>query len=52
LESKLIDTEARAVAAESELKPVKKELLKTQLSEIKAQQELYKLKIDNLKKEE
>ena len=52
LESKLIDTEARAVAAEKELNPVKKELLKAQLSEIKAQQELYKLKIDNLKKEE
>ena len=52
LESKLIDTEARAVATEKELNPVKKELLKAQLSEIKAQQELYKLKIDNLKKEE
>jgi hypothetical protein len=51
-ESKLSDTEARAVAAEKELSPVKEELLKAQLSEIKAQQELYKLKIDNLKQEE
>ncbi len=51
-ESKLIDFEVRAVSAENELNPVKEELLKTQLSEIKAQQELYKLKIDNLKEEE
>jgi hypothetical protein len=51
-ESKLIDFEARAVSAENELNPVKEELLKTQLAEIKAQQELYKLKIDNLKQEE
>ena len=51
-ESKLIDTEARAVSAENELNPVKEELLKTQLSEIKAQQELYKLKIDKLNQEE
>lgn len=52
LESDLINTEARAIAAENELNPVKKELLKSQLSEIKAQQELYKLKIDNLKQED
>lgn len=51
-ESKLIDFEARAVSAEKELNPVKEELLKTQLSEIKAQQELYKLKIDKLNQEE
>ncbi|MGR3301203.1 MAG: hypothetical protein ACUZ8I_01745 [Candidatus Scalindua sp.] len=51
-ESKLSDFEARAVAAEKELNPVKEELLQTQLFEIKAQQELYKLKIDNLKQEE
>ncbi|MBS1258676.1 MAG: hypothetical protein MAG551_01738 [Candidatus Scalindua arabica] len=52
LESKQIDLEARAVSAENELNPVKDELLKTQLSEIKAQQELYKLKIENLKQDE
>ena len=52
LESKLRETEARAVAAEKVLEPVKEELLKVQFSEIKAQQELYKLKIDNLKQEE
>ena len=51
-ESKLIVFEARAVSAENELNPVKEELLKAQLSEIKAQQELYKLKIDNLKQDE
>ncbi len=52
LGSKLSDTEARAVAAEKELNLVKGELLKVQLTEIKTQQELYKLKIDNLKQEE
>lgn len=52
LESKLSETEARAVAAEQELHPIKKELLKAQISETKAQQELYKLKIDNLKQSE
>jgi hypothetical protein len=52
VESKLSDFEARAVSAEKELNPVKEELLKTQLSEIKAQQKLYKLRIDNLKEEE
>ncbi len=52
LESKIEETESRAIAAEQELNPVKKELLKTQISETKAQQELYKLKIKNLKKDE
>ena len=52
LESKLSDTEARTVAVEKELNLVKEELLKVQLTEIKTQQELYKLKIDNLKQEE
>ena len=52
LGSKLSDTEARAVAAEKELNLVKGELLKVQLTEIKTQQELYKLRIDNLKQEE
>jgi len=52
LGSKLSDTETRAVAAEKELDLVKGELLKVQLTEIKTQQELYKLKIDNLKQEE
>ena len=52
LESELSDTEARAVAAEKELDAVKGELLKAQLSEIKGQQEMYKLDIDNLKQEE
>ena len=51
-ESKLSDAKTRAVSAENELNPVKEELLKTQLSEIKAQQELYKLKIDKLNQEE
>ncbi len=52
LESKIKETESRAIAAEQELNPVKKELLKTQISETKAQQELYKLKIKNLNKDE
>jgi DNA repair exonuclease SbcCD ATPase subunit len=52
LESKLKETESRAIAAVQELNPVKKELLKTQIAETKAQQELYKLKIENLKNDE
>lgn len=52
LESKLKETESKAIAAEQELNHVKKELLKTQISETKAQQELYKLKIENLNKDE
>lgn len=52
LESTLNETESRAIAAEQELIPIKKELLKTQISETKAQQELYKLKIEKLKKDE
>lgn len=52
LESKLKDTESRAVTAEQELKPIKKELLKSQISDTRAQQELYKLKIENLKQDD
>ena len=52
LNSKLEETESRAIATEQELEPIKKELLKTQISETKAQQELYKLKIENLNKDE
>jgi hypothetical protein len=52
LNSKLEETESRAIATEQELGPMKKELLKTQISETKAQQELYKLKIENLKEDE
>ncbi len=52
LESSLKESEARAIAAENELNPIKKELLKTQISETKAQQELYKLKIEKLKNDE
>jgi hypothetical protein len=51
LESELNETEARTIAAEKELRDTKKELLGAQLSEIRAQQELYKLKIDNLKQD-
>jgi len=52
LNSKLEETESRAIATEQELDPIKKELLKAQISETKAQQELYKLKIENLKEDE
>ena len=52
LQSKLEETESRAIATEQELVPIKKELLKAQISETKAQQELYKFKIENLKKDE
>ncbi len=52
LTSKLEETESRAIATEQELDPIKKELLKAQISETKAQQELYKLKIENLQKDE
>lgn len=52
LESKIKETESRAIAAEKELHPIKKELLKVQISETKAQQELYKLKIEKLKREQ
>ncbi len=52
LESTVKETESRAIAAENELLPIKKELLKVQISETKAQQELYKLKIEKLKKDE
>ncbi|GAX59802.1 ATPases [Candidatus Scalindua japonica] len=52
LDSKLEELESRAIAAEQELVPIKKELLKTQISETKAQQQLYKLKIQNLKEDE
>lgn len=51
LESELNETEARTVAVEKELRFIKKELLGAQLSEIRTQQELYKLKIDNLKQD-
>ncbi|MGQ3685816.1 MAG: hypothetical protein ACUBOA_12555 [Candidatus Loosdrechtia sp.] len=51
LEFELNETGTRAIAAEQELRSVKKELLKTQLSEIRSQQELYKLKIDSLKQD-
>ncbi len=52
LESTLEETESRAIAAEQELSPIKKELLKAQISETKTQQELYKLKIEKLKRDE
>ena len=52
LNSKLEETESRAIATEQELDPIKRELLKAQISETKAQQELYKLKIENLNKDE
>jgi len=52
LESTVKETESRAIAAENELLPIKKELLKVQISETKVQQELYKLKIEKLKKNE
>ncbi|MCR4344055.1 MAG: hypothetical protein NUV44_04745 [Candidatus Scalindua sp.] len=52
LESTVKETESRAIAAENELLPIKKELLKAQISETKIQQELYKLKIEKLKKNE
>ena len=52
LQSKLEETESRAIATEQELDPIKKELLKAQISETKAHQELYKLKIENLQKDE
>ncbi len=51
LELKLKESEARTTTAEQELATVKKELLKAQIVETKAQQELYKLKIDNLKED-
>ncbi len=47
-EPKLKEFEARATTAEQKLSSVMKELLKAQIIETKAQQELYKLKIDNL----
>jgi len=52
LESTLKETESRAIAAEQELLPMKRELLKAQISETKAQQGLYKLKIEKLKNDE
>ena len=52
LESTVKETESRAIAAENELHPIQKELLKVQISETKAQQELYKLKIEKLKRDE
>ncbi|MBC8549408.1 MAG: hypothetical protein H8D23_07135, partial [Candidatus Brocadiales bacterium] len=52
LESTVKETELRAIAAEKELHPIQKELLKVQISETKAQQELYKLKIEKLKRDE
>ncbi len=52
MELKLRETETRAVTAEQALNPLKKELLKSQISETKAQQELYKLKIENIKQVE
>jgi chromosome segregation ATPase len=52
LESTLEEVESRAIAAEQELSPIKKELLKAQISDTKAQQELYKLKIEKLKRDE
>ncbi len=51
LESKLKESEARVTTAEQELASAKKELLKSQIIETKVQQELYKLKIDNLKQD-
>ncbi len=52
LESKLRDTEARADTSEQALNSLKKELLKAQISETKAQQELYKIKIEGLEQSE
>jgi hypothetical protein len=51
LELKLKEAETRTTTAEQEFAAVKKELLKAQIVETKAQQELYKLKIDNLKED-
>ncbi len=52
LESTLKEMESRAVTAEKALLPIKRELLKVQISETKAQQELYKLKITKLQEDE
>ncbi len=52
LESTLEETKSRAIAAEERLQPIKKELLKVQISETRAQQELYKLKIEKIKEDE
>ncbi len=52
LESTVEKTESRAIAAEEALHPIKKELLKVQISETKVQQELYKLKIKKLQDDE
>ena len=52
LESTLKETKSRAIAAEEKLHPIEKELLKVQISETRAQQELYKLKIEKLKEDE
>ncbi len=52
LESTIEKTESRAIAAEEALHPIKKELLKVQIAETKAQQELYKLKIKKLQEDE
>jgi hypothetical protein len=52
MELKLRKSETRAVTAEQALNPLKKGLLKSQISETKAQQELYKLKIENIKQVE
>ncbi len=49
LESKLKESNARVATAEQELASTIKELLKSQIIETRAQQELYKLKIENLK---
>ncbi len=51
LELKLKESETRTTTVEQELSTVKKELLKAQIVETKAKQELYKLKIDNLKED-
>lgn len=51
LELKLKESDSRAITAEQELSSVKKELLKAQIIETKAQQELYKLKIENLEQD-
>ena len=52
LESTAKEAEARAIAAEQELNPIKKELIKLQIADTKVQQELYKLKIEKLKRDE
>ena len=51
LQAKLEESEERAITAEEKLKPLKKELLKAQISETKAQQELFNLKIKLIEEE-